>query len=314
MRIPKGMGRALSFAMGVALLIAPAAVQADTTTPLIKANPSNCSLTHERRYGSTIKNQCDSSLLKTIGPAENQVVTIDDTGFHPKELTIGSGGGLTPTVTFVNLGTQVHSATQLQSSPMWSMGALGVNVNGSGQKGTKGSGISKCKTSAKCVVDQAVTATTSNSNFDTGGITPNPGGTVQSSIDMGVGNGVAYVSFGANGDWVYSSYPDCIAADRVTSGSFDCSPAVIHVVDNQEDDKSLQQVLGPTVKKLGSGAAVGTVYRPLGAKDCAFLAKDNPIMAPGRTNACISAVRTNEFQKKPAMSAKKPYLTDPMVE
>jgi plastocyanin len=285
--------------LAVAMPTVPASAQTPLPPPLLKANTSNCGAVDAGRYGAAGKNACDNSQLMTIGPAENKVVTIDDSGFHPADVTVGGGGGLGDTITFVNLGTQVHSATQLQSSPMWAMGAVGgVNVNGRGVKAPKHKGE----------IGGGTTAI-----FDTGGITPNPGGTVQTSIAMGPGNGVSYVSLGANGDYVYSSYPDCIAADRPPAGAFDCKPAVVHVVDNQEGTKELQKVLGPTVKKLGSGAAVGTVLRPVGDPDCAMLAKDHPIMAPGRTNACVSAIRTNAFSTKPAKSAAHPYTEDPQV-
>jgi len=51
----------------------------------------------------------------------------------------------------------------------------------------------------------------------------------------------------------------------------------------------------------------------LGDKNCAMLAPNAPVIAPGRTNACVSAIRTNEFQKGDPGSSKKPYLTDPMI-
>jgi plastocyanin len=308
MRLPKSFSRGLAAVASVSMLAmafpaTPLAAQTAAPPPMVQAKPNNCGTPDVGRYGSAGKSQCDSSQLLTIGPAENQVVTMDDTGFHPREVTVGGGGGLTATVTFVNLGTQVHTATQTPDSPMWSMGSVGgINVNGSGQKGVKvkGKGVSELGSGSIAI-------------FDTGGITPNPGGTVQSSIQMGAGNGVAYVSFGADGDYVYTSYPDCLAADRPGTTAFDCKKAIVHVVDNQEGDKELQKVLGPAVKKLGSGAAVGTVLRPLGDKDCATLAANAPIMAPGRTNACVSSIRTNQFQKKSAASSSKPYLSDPMI-
>jgi len=253
----------------------------------LQAACSNTSDSNIRFGVGNAINQCDSAGLAIWGDSYNKIITIDDSGIHPSELTIAQGSATDAHVFFVDLGTNTHSATQLPSSPMWNSGAfVGIQRNDRSSKKKIG-----------------------NQVFDTGGITANPGATARQAIDSG---GFMIADFGSNGDYVYSSYPDCIAADRAVPSptNFDCTPAIIHVVDDQATLKTVQKALGPGATYLGTSYK-GSVLRPVGDPDCAKLGSGD-MLAPGRNNtACISARRFN-FTKAPTGSKSKP-LVNPTV-
>lgn len=271
---------------GISALLAIGALSAGGPgTALAACGPTSDSAV---RYGAVGINTCDSNQLATIGQAENQVVIVDDQGFHPREVTVGQGGATNAQITFVNLGTNVHTATELPSSPMWNSGitvTMAQNGRGSTENKKKFTGRANW--------------------FDSGGITPDPGATVAQAM--------ANFSFvvagfgGTNGDYLYSSYPDCIAADRPTPSptGFDCTPAIVHVVDNQESTKSVQKTLGPGAMWLGD-SIMGTSLRPAGDPECAMVSPNNPLLAPGRNNEVCVASNRRSFAKAPAGSKSKP--------
>jgi plastocyanin len=287
MRVKPIVHKALAavVALGTLGIGAPGAMAADPTPPAPAKPSAKCgpSSDSQIRYSGIGIITCDDPRLAAIGQAENQVVIIDDAGFHPKEITVGNGGGLAANVTFVNLGTQTHSATQLPISPMWNSGLfVGIGQNDRSAKNKSGT-------------------MTGGNVFDTGGITPMPGATVEEAIRN---KAFVIATFGDNGDWVYSSYPDCIAGDRPQQTSFDCTPAIIHTVDNQEDQKSVEKVLGKGATWIGS-TLTGTSLRPAGDPECATLGTGIR-WAPGRVGeACISQIRKS-FAKEPTGTKRKP--------
>src|SRR5581483_7636554 len=106
-------------------------------------------------------------------------------GFFPKEVNVAQGAGaLAGIVTFINKGSMVHSATELQSSLGYRVTAAGgISVNGE-WNGTGSQG----------------------NTFDSGGIGP--------------GQAVTVGFQGTDADYVYSSFPDCIAGDRPPTTTF----------------------------------------------------------------------------------------------
>jgi plastocyanin len=269
MRFSPFLSRGLALLVGVGAFggATPAVAQ---TSPCPGGDP---------RFGAGIAiAQCDSKILSTWGQDTNVIITIDDAGFHPREVTVGQGP-IDAHVIFINTGNNVHSATEVPSSPMWNSG-LAVGIRQDDRTAKTKAGVQK---------------------FDTGGITPMPGATPQQAM---ANMAFMIADFGNNGDWLYSSWPDCLAGDRPTTTTFDCTPAVIHVVDAQEDAKSTKKVLGPGADYLGTSYK-GTVLRPLGDPDCAFVGT-GVILAPGRNNqVCVSAKRFS-FAKAPKGSASKP--------
>src|SRR5579862_2328655 len=137
--------------------------------------------------GTAVPNMAsaDANLKSASSPkALHITVNITDTGFDQPDITVATNQAeFFGTVTFINTGTMVHSATELSSSP-----TRGFQVNND-PGGYFGKGHMF------------------TNHFDTGGLGPGE------ARDM---------AFTYDGDYVFSSYPDCVAGDRPASTAFNC--------------------------------------------------------------------------------------------
>ncbi|HLQ35828.1 MAG TPA: hypothetical protein VK457_24330 [Chloroflexota bacterium] len=273
MRVPPFLKR------GVAILASVSALGIGIPAASLDAACSNTSDSKVRFGAGNAINQCDNPDLQVWDKGDNVIVTIDDSGFHPKEVVVGESP-IDAHVIFVNLGTNTHSATQIPASPMWNSTAFVAMKKNDFKQGGKG-----------------------NTVFDTGGIGADPGVTPQQAMTDG---NFILGDFGTNGDYVYTSYPDCIAADRPIPSptNFDCTPAILHVVDFQGSLSSLKKTL-PGADYLGTSVR-GSNLRPVGDPECAMLSAGNPILVPGRNQGvCLSAKRKS-FETQPQGSQTKP--------
>lgn len=274
MRVPRFLKK------GVAIFATVSTLAIGLPAGAALAKCSNTGDTGVRIGSGVTVQQCDTNPDLTHWDANNPIVVIDDTGFHPSDITVGESP-IDAHVIFVNLGTNTHSATQIPSSPMWNSTAFVTMKKNDFKQGGKG-----------------------NTVFDTGGIGADPGVTPQQAI---IDGSFMIGDFGTNGDYVFTSYPDCIAQDRVVPSptKFDCTPATLHVVDFQGSLAVVKRDIGAGADYLGTSVK-GTNLRPVGDPECAMLAPGNPILANGRNNsACVSA-KTKSFAKSPKGSASKP--------
>src|SRR5439155_25456824 len=123
-------GMAVLVAIGTLGVGAPGALAADPTPAKPPAPKCGAGSDSTVRYSGVGIQVCDSDRLASIGQAENTVIIVDDTGFHPNEVTVGNGAGINGNVTFINLGAKPHTATQTLDSPMDRSGVfVGIGQN-----------------------------------------------------------------------------------------------------------------------------------------------------------------------------------------
>jgi len=146
-------------------------------------------------------------------------VNISDTGFDNTEYTVatGSPSPTTPVlgfVEFVNNGTKVHSATEVAGSPL-----LGAFVSCCQWRITNGKG----------------SGPTMN-HFDTGGLAPGQAITLGFKID---------------GDYWFSSKPDCGLAGTNTGNTFNCSTVILHAIKTVTSQPLSGTYPGDTIEQPG---------------------------------------------------------------
>ena len=146
-------------------------------------------------------------------------VNISDTGFDAPEYTVATGTPSPTTsvlgfVTFVNNGTRVHSATEVAGSPL-----IGAFVSCCQWRITNGKG-SGPKTN----------------HFDTGGLAPGQAITLGFKID---------------GDYWFSSTPDCGLAGTNTGSTFNCSHSVLHAIKTVTSQPLSGTYPGDTIEQPG---------------------------------------------------------------